>query len=335
MKKGLLMLGAAAMMLASCTQNEVMEVAENRTIGFDAFVGNTTKGVTEVTNDGSNQTTRLQQYFVFGNFGTNENGSTWTGQVFNNELSTVEYYWQQGNYYRFGAYADGNNGKIESSGSDATVTYNAASQTLTFNNYIPSDTKDLVAALGTADASSQIPTNKVGLTFNHMLCQVGLTFKTEIGKEYTLSISDIQINNAINKATGTYAPSAIAWSGQPVTAAYKYDNITDLAGETTSQAQQFKLVIPQNVPTTNTKINVTFKAKISGGGFTDEERSFSAELTSPDENKWKPGYRYNYTATINGDNIIDQLTPIEFEVTSIQGWDNIDGGTINPTPTLP
>ena len=34
MKKGLLMLGAAAMMLASCTQNEVVEVAESRAIGF-------------------------------------------------------------------------------------------------------------------------------------------------------------------------------------------------------------------------------------------------------------------------------------------------------------
>ena len=40
MKKSLLMLGAAAMMLASCTQNEVMEVAESRAIGFDAFVNN-------------------------------------------------------------------------------------------------------------------------------------------------------------------------------------------------------------------------------------------------------------------------------------------------------
>lgn len=38
MKKSLLMLGAAAMVLASCTQNEVMEVAENRSIGFNSFV---------------------------------------------------------------------------------------------------------------------------------------------------------------------------------------------------------------------------------------------------------------------------------------------------------
>ena len=45
MKKSLLMLGAAAMMLASCTQNEVVEVAESRAIGFDAFVNNNTKAV--------------------------------------------------------------------------------------------------------------------------------------------------------------------------------------------------------------------------------------------------------------------------------------------------
>ena len=46
MKKSLMMLGAAAMVLASCTQNEVMEVAENRAIQFNTFVDKNTKAVT-------------------------------------------------------------------------------------------------------------------------------------------------------------------------------------------------------------------------------------------------------------------------------------------------
>lgn len=38
MKKSFLMFGVAAMALASCTQNEVVEYAENRAIQFDTFV---------------------------------------------------------------------------------------------------------------------------------------------------------------------------------------------------------------------------------------------------------------------------------------------------------
>ena len=38
MKRNLLFCGVAALALASCTQNEVLNVNESRAIGFDAFV---------------------------------------------------------------------------------------------------------------------------------------------------------------------------------------------------------------------------------------------------------------------------------------------------------
>lgn len=37
------MLGVAALALASCTNEEVLNVSDSRAIGFDAFVGKTTK----------------------------------------------------------------------------------------------------------------------------------------------------------------------------------------------------------------------------------------------------------------------------------------------------
>lgn len=58
MKKNLFLMGMAAMTLASCT-NEVLKVADMHTIGFDAFVGNTTRAVTEVKT--------LNNFYVFGN----------------------------------------------------------------------------------------------------------------------------------------------------------------------------------------------------------------------------------------------------------------------------
>lgn len=327
MKKSLFMLGVAVAALASCTNEEVTEIANSRAIGFNAFVNNATKAVTEVTSLSDN-------FYVFGNFGTNENSTTesdWTGQVFNNELNTKKYYWIQGNYYRFGAYADG------AGNSNANASFNAASQTLTFNNYTPDDTKDLVAAIGTGNASSTIPTNAVSLSFSHMLAQVGFTFNTEDGDEYKIAITDISIQKAIKTATGTFTSTETKWTGDAEEGeAYKYDNIDDIADG--KDHSQYKLVIPQAVSSDANKIQVTFTASISGGGFTEDEESnkktFTLDLTSPDSEGWKPGYRYNYTATVNGSNINDDNKPITFTVSSVQGWQDAtmsDSGTILPT----
>ena len=158
------MLGVAVAALSGCSQSEILEVAEGRAIGFSSFVNNNTRAVNEVT------TGNLSEYYVFGNYGSG-GASDWTGQAFNNELNTTLYYWQPGKIYRFGAYADGNGGKIASS----AVNFDAATQKLTFTNYTPDDTKDLVAAVTgneTADTYIASSETKVPLNFKHLLSQV-------------------------------------------------------------------------------------------------------------------------------------------------------------------
>lgn len=296
------------MALTSCT-NEVLKVADTRTIGFDAFVGNTTRAVTEVK--------ALNNFYVFGKYCTDN--TSFDGQIFNNELNTSTYYWHAGNYYRFGAYADGEAGQI------IDASYDAISQKLTFPNYTPSDDKDLVASVSSADAISGIPSAPVSLSFSHMLSQVGFTFNTELNN-YTLAIKDIKIKKAIKTATGTYEDGNIKWDGKAeADVAYIYDDITNLAGENSKKASQFKLVIPQQLPKTeDSKITVSFTASISGGGMAQEAtKTFELELVSPGEGGWKPGFRYNYTATINGDNITN-MEVIEFKP-EIDNWE--DGST--------
>ena len=51
MKKSLFVFGMAISALTGCTQSEVLDVADSRAIGFDAFVGKPTR--TDVTNDGT------------------------------------------------------------------------------------------------------------------------------------------------------------------------------------------------------------------------------------------------------------------------------------------
>ena len=320
------LLGVAVAALASCTNEEVVSVPDSAAINFASFVNNTTKAVTEVDADdlsGGN-------YYVFGNFGTNQNSTTpgdWADQVFDNELSTVTYYWSVGNYYRFGAYANGVGGKLD-------ATFNAATQTLTFPSYTPDDTKDLIAALGTGDASASVPGSPVSLDFDHMLSQVGFTFYTTDGTGYTIAITDLAVKNAVQTgATGTYTASGASWTGG-TDADYEYDdidNVYHVAAITNEDPQQFKLVIPQAVPVGADKIQVSFTATITGDGITtSNSNSFTIDLTSPDTEGWKPGYRYNYTAMVNGA-VIAGLTPITFTASVTDDWKDVNDTELTVT----
>lgn len=331
MKKSFLMLGVAAMALASCTQNEVVEYADSRAIQFDTFVNNNTRAVTEVTG--------LTNFYVFGEFGSDTNyGQT----VYANELNTTTHYWVASRSYLFGAYADGEGGKIDN------ATFNAAEKTLTFPDYTPKDTKDLVVATAVHTTDADVTNESaVDLTFNHMLSQVKFTFKTTDADAYTLKISDLQIEGAVTTATGTYKDenSTISWdpsNGQP-SGTYQYAEIADVAVAAHDYtASDVKLVIPQSG--TNS-LKVTFKATISGPDFKDKSSTFTATLgytagavAGTADNTWTPGFVYNYIATINGDQIDPTLEDQKIEFTTqVTSWQNAadtthDGLVGTPVP---
>lgn len=312
MKKSFLMLGVAAMALASCTQNEVVEYADSRAIQFDTFVNNNTRAVTEVTG--------LTNFYVFGEFGSDTNyGQT----VYANELNTTTHYWVASRSYSFGAYADGEGGKIDN------ATFNAAEKTLTFPDYIPNNTKDLVVATAVHTTDADVTNESaVDLTFNHMLSQVKFTFKTTDADAYTLKISELKINQAVTTATGIYRDGTIDWTTSTSTGNYSYNDIEDVAVATNNYtASDVKLVIPQ--ANTN-NLTVTFKATISGPDFAEKSSTFTAtldytagEVTGTADNTWTPGYVYNYIATINGDQIDPTLENQKIEFTStVTSWQN-------------
>lgn len=311
MKKSLFLLGVAVAALTSCTNNEVMEVAENRAIGFSSFVGNTTKAATEFTGSATSA-----DIYVIGYYG--ENGGELDQPVFKNELGSTLYYWNESKDYIFGAYADGKSGKFDG------VEFDAAKSVLTFTNYTPG-TKDLVAAVSAkVENVTTASQEAVSLNFKHMLAQVGFTFNTQVGQEYTLAISDIQIEKAIKTATGTYTKSGddIVWKGNATgegEASYTYVDIADLANGTTNSNSEYNLVIPQTV----SNIKVTFTASISGVGIDSaKSRTITVTLPATSVSKWEAGYKYNYTTTINAEDITDELKPIQFTVETIPTWTN-------------
>lgn len=355
MKKSLLMLGVAVAALASCTQNEVMEVAEGRAIQFNTFVNNSTKVVIEVPKG----ELASSEFYVFGNYGTNQ--STWTGQAYNNETGDTKYYWQNDNYYRFGAYANGAGGKINN------ASFNAATQTLTFPAYTPADACDLIACVPAqvgpvSDAASQ---GAVGLTFKHMLAQVAFEFTTDAADIYELKISNVKINGAISQTEGSINQAGtITWKTDGATKeSYTYEDFAggvDIADgnltPTPRTKMQSKLVIPQDLPTAANYITVTFTATLKDGndtGGTLKSQDFKANLSftqqtsdginDPASNKWTAGYRYKYTTKITADMIDDTLEDKEIEFTAtVEDWKDASDTTIDeddltstPTPSVP
>lgn len=337
MKTNLFLLGMAVAAFSSCTNEEVTDVAQNRAIKFNQFVENNTREVQEVES--------LSSFYVFGKFG--EISNSYTTQIFNNESQDTPYYWVANKFYIFGAYADGNNGKIED------VTFDSAKKQLVFTNYSPDDTKDLVAAISDEVESGDNPTtndNKVSLTFHHMLSQVKFTFNTTDGKEYQIKISNLKIN-AVKTSTGNITLKesnnvTINWENTSATKGdYDYPVISDVANENKTASSESKLVIPQNG---TDQLNVIFTATVTGGGL-DKTANFTANLSvaeniaggSSNANTWIPGYRYNYTAEINAKMISEggenpeTLYPITFNAT-VNNWETAGNqNTTPPTPSVP
>lgn len=321
MKKSLFVLGVAVAALASCTNEEVVSVPEGSAIGFSSFVDNNTKAVTGVDKEGLGT-----NFYVIGYYGA---AGSVTDPVFENEISTTEYFWQASKTYQFAAYA---NGKVGTGGSPENVKLNDVAYTaggdLVISNYTVNDENDLIAAISEErNCTSATGNEKVSLTFKHMLAKVCFTFTTPVGENYTLKISELKFNaKTSGKCTYNTATDA-SWS-EGTNGDYIYEEIADLtttANETAdgTYAQTLeKFAIPQDVPASGTQISVSFKATISGGGLTERSATLTGNLSVPTDNKWKAGYVYNYTTEVTAEKIDPSLEnqKIEFEVKEVSEW---------------
>lgn len=336
MKKSLLFCGVAALAFASCTQNEVLDVNENRAIGFDAFVGKPTKAVTDLTGS------TLSKFYVFGDFengasivfdntevngadGGSGSGKTWT--------PADQAYWTTGKTYQFGAYSDGNNGLTK----DSQVSF--ANGTLTIKGYSVDDSKDLIAA--TKSVTCNNGDEIVDLSFKHLLSKIKFTFSTTaVPTAYKLEVTSITFDGIKTGAGCTFANNAIttSWTGSNGT--YEVSKLDDYAVEGGSATTDDILVIPQ----ANDGITATITVKMideKSGAVLVESKQFTASLKTSDDNTdegdaedtWTPGYVYNYTATINPNQIDSNMKEIKFTVTKVDDWkdhNDTDGDPITP-----
>ena len=311
MKKSLFVLGVAVAALASCTNEEVTEVAQNRAIGFNSFLGNKTKATDVETAD-------LTDFYVFGSYDndasivfsntkvTGTNGGTYT--------PATTAYWQTGKNYAFAAYADGNGGQL-------TNGISFANGALSISNYSVDNAKDLIAATATATAPAAGSDNQsVPLTFYHLLSKVKFTFTTVASPEgYRMEVSNLKFNGIKTGASCTFSNNSIstAWSG--TTGEYTVATLNDYAVTGGSAATEEIFVIPQNNAAITASFTVTVYDQETDTQIATKPYS-NVSLAVPDNNAWTNGYAYNYTAIINPDDVNDQLESITFTVTEVDEW---------------
>ena len=307
MKKSLFMLGAAIVALSSCTQDEVLNVNENRVISFESHVNKSTRAVTNTT------TGDLTKFYVFGNHGTTnvfnnvavtKNGSVWE---YTNPVA-----WTANNY-KFAAYATTNTSDQLTTG----VAYNDG--VLTFSDYVPNDASDLVAAVTTVDNTS-LANATVNFTFQHLLSKVQFVLTNNSTENYTMKVGDITFSilkqgDCVYNGTAAWTPEG---SAATLTVAGTTANIAKGAAFT---SEDYIVVPNQALASVAASFKVEFYDASSNKVYEKQYTDVALRLIADDSQKWAPGYLYQYTGSI-----APTTSYIKFNVIQVNGWTSADPG---------
>ena len=329
----LFMIGlAATAMLASCSNDETVEMAQQKAIGFsNAFVNNGTRSIV----DPSFTTKTLEDFAVY--------GFTQAGQIFKGDkvykggsASTgwsydVLQYWVPGNTYTFGAIAPHS---VATNVSDVALPENAkkVEMTVAFTN-TDADQVDLLHAEPAQIAGTEVTETyktPVSMTFRHQLSKVKFSFENAVGEGYNVKVSNIKIMDAYTNGTLTVAANGNTWSAQANnTLGLDFGNVVAddatadeaavIANAATLESYNEKLMIPMDATATYT---VTFTAELYQGDVLLGSYNHEVKIENVE---FKLGYCYDFKASLTHENITDKpLNPIEFDVTNVEDWNETD-----------
>lgn len=331
MKKIFLIGLTAAAMLASCSNDETVEMAQQKAISFsNAFVNN---GIRSIV-DPSFTTTSLNDFAVY--------GFTQNGQIFNGEkvskggdastgwsYDNVQY-WVPGNTYTFGAIAPYS---VAGNVSNVTLPTGATKvgMEVAFTN-TDADQVDLLHAEPTQIAGTDVTptyTTPVSMTFNHQLSKVKFSFVNAVGEGYTVKVKDVKIKDAYKDGTLTVAATENTWGGQTSkNLELNFGNVVDNASGTnaafiantkTLESYNEKLMIPMGTDT----YTVSFTAEMYKGTVLLGIYPHTVQIKNVE---FKLGYCYNFKASLTHENITGEgeLKPIEFKLAGINDWNDVD-----------
>lgn len=330
MKKIFLIGLTAAAMLASCSNDETVEMAQQKAIGFsNAFVNNGTRSVV----DPSFTTSTLKDFAVYGftqngqifdGVKVSKGGTASTGWSYNNVQ-----YWVPGNTYTFGAIAPYS---VAGNVSNVTLPTGATKvgMEVAFTNTDADQVDLLHAAPAQITGVTPTYTTPVSMTFNHQLSKVKFSFQNSVGEGYNVKVSNVKITDAFKEGTLTVAAAGNTWGNQTdKTLELNFGNVVANASSTeasaianaaTLESYNEKLMIPMS---NTAKYTVTFTVDLYKDNVLLGTYNHRVEIKDVE---FKLGYCYDFKASLTHKNITaeDELNPIEFAVTKVEDWNKAD-----------
>lgn len=342
MKKGLWMLGLAAAAMTSCTQNEVLEVAENRAIGFeDVFVGKATRAADPTENSLGVLQQSGKGFYVYGgyegvtNVFDNTHVTYSSGSTPEWEYSPIRY-WVAGQKYKFVAYAPVMNvTPTFAYGTTGSPTTNDA--TLTFTDVVIDGTtakqNDFIVAKSNVITPTVSYADKVKFTFFHALSMIKVTLRNGFADGVQVAISSFEITGIntkgkfVTKSDADFSTGDCGeWTDQaePETTSTFTDTgatLTELwtIGQDGTASKAYSnefIVIPQTIGAVQVEFNVTVTD--AHGDKIVDNKSFNVAIPTNSNSAWTINNRYHYTLTIDGESV--GLTPIEFDDPEVKPW---------------
>lgn len=339
MKKIFLIGLTAAAMMASCSNDETVEMAQQEAISFsNAFVNNGTRSIV----DPSFTTENLTDFAVY--------GFTQNGQIFNGDKVSKGgsastgwsyanlQYWVPGNTYTFGAIAPHS---VAANVSGVALPENATKveMKVAFTNTDAKQVDLLHAAPPQITGVTASYTTPVSMTFNHQLSKVKFSFENVVGVDYNVKVSNVKITDAYKEGTLTVAAAGNNWSNQTdKTLELNFGNVVADASSTeasfianaaTLESHNEKLMIPMGSSAIYT---VTFTAELYKGNVLLGIYPHTVEIKNVE---FKLGYCYNFKASLTHKNITgpDELNEIKFNVTSVGNWNKEADKNLNVPTT--
>ncbi|MDE6074115.1 MAG: fimbrillin family protein [Muribaculaceae bacterium] len=338
MKKSILFIAAGALALSACTSSEVIEEgAQSNAIGFQNVVSKESRALT---------TTDLKFFSVYSYYTTPGKEAN-AVVVFNGEDVNLKdgawtyantRYWVPDAKYYFYAYSC-QNAEISGTNGGATINFDGANEqarALRLTGYVCNDSHnhDVVFATNIAGIVGQEKDNdKVAFTFNHILSSVDIEFTSGFPVGYTVEISNVQIQDFLDK--GNYSPNSNSWTnlsqtqtgeGLPFT---KFEVPADgkiaAAADTEADVKTVKTNVRYVIPHTyvaegdNAEDAVGLQFEVSVKNEQGVE-ILNRVLTGTWSPNWQLGYSYTYHVEVTGSTTA--LDPIVFETTqNVNTWE--------------
>lgn len=314
MKKQIMFMAMTAMLIASCSSDDVVSTNTGRAIDFRTSVG--TRGA-ETTTD------NIKEFYVTAIDANNAN--YFTDLKFEKEakstffVSSPLYYWPIGDL-KFDAYSP--------SATDLGATISISSTAKTMTGFSPAtaikDQKDFVTAYATGNRKNN-ESSGVKLTFAHQLSQIEIKAKnTNTG--YIYKVVGVRIGKPVSKGTFTFSTNT--WSLTTTEKAnYAVEYTTDPRALTAAAATMMgaandnAMLLPQQLTAwdfktdqTNTKNGAYIALKIQittkdGARVYPAKGDYDWAAVAIDTN-WEAGKKYVYTLDFsNGAGKVDPEKP--------------------------